>query len=114
MTDWATRDAVQNASEDWTDEQITCRIYSHAWRNHTVTHHTGSDTFTIAQRCTRCRNQRYQSIDSRGYPLGPWNTNYQHGYLMPPGAGRVGVDGRAALRLASLRNVTIREVTDEP
>jgi hypothetical protein len=110
MTDWASRDAVNVALERWSDEQVACRAYAHTWRPFSVQHRPG--VYIITQRCSRCRNRRRQEINEQGYPLGPWRTTYQRGYLLE-GVGRLGVDGRAALRLATLRGATIVEVEDE-
>lgn len=46
-------------------------------------------------------------MDSRGY-ASPWKYIYADGYLTKD-LGRIGGDGRAVLRLAALRNLTILE-----
>lgn len=111
MTTWASRDAVESALTDWSDAQIACRAYQHNWRPLNVVHRPGF--YTVSQRCSRCRNERTQDITEQGYVATPWRMVYREGYLLK-NAGRVGIDGRAALRLATLRNLTVNEVVDEP
>lgn len=106
MSAWATPEDIQHAADEWTDGQVQCRIYSHSWRPLTVIHHPGA--YTLYQRCTRCSSERYQDINERGYPLSSWHIRYSDGYLLR-NVGRVGQDGRAVLRLASLRSIEVRE-----
>ena len=111
MTTWATREAVESAATSWSADQIECRTYAHRWMGRTVRHRPGQ--YEVEQICDRCLNVRRQNIDERGYPLGPWNMNYRQGYLMEQGTGRVGADGKAALRLATFQHVNVIEVGDE-
>lgn len=106
MTSWATPESIQSAADSWTDGQVQCRTYGHSWRSLTATHSPG--VYTVYQRCTRCSAERHQDINERGYPLSPWRTRYTDGYLLR-NVGRVGVDGRAVLRLSSLRSIEVTE-----
>lgn len=108
--EWASPQAVEDATERWSDEQIACRSYGHAWRGHSVTHRPG--VYTVTHRCARCGNARWQLMDERGYPLSPWRMRYEEGYLLHR-VGRVGADGRAVLRLATLRGVFITEEAEQ-
>lgn len=105
-TTWASADAIEKAAVDWTDAQVTCRVYQHAWRPLTVRHRPG--VFTVFQRCGRCHNQRVQEINEQGYPVSAWRMTYQDGYLLKD-VGRLGRDGRAVLRLVTLRASYIEE-----
>lgn len=107
MTYWATPQDVERAADGWTDDQITCRVYGHNWQPWTIRHSPG--LFTILQRCGRCGNGRQQEINDRGYPVSGWRPSYQEGYLLK-GVGRLGIDGRAVLRLATLRVLYVEEV----
>jgi len=51
-----------------------------------------------------------QQINESGYPISPWRMDYSGSanYLLRH-VGRIGVDGRAVLKLATLRNATIIE-----
>lgn len=106
MTEWATPQDVERAANMWTDGQVKCRVYGHAWRDLTVFHRPG--VYTILQRCGRCLNERQQQINEQGYPVSAWNITYRNNYLLHK-LGRVGVDGRAVLRLANLRGLDIQE-----
>jgi hypothetical protein len=64
--------------------------------------------YTIWQRCGRCRTERRQEIDEQGYPQSSWRMTYTEGYLLR-NMGRVGTDGRAVLRLATLEGFSIIE-----
>lgn len=110
MSDWAAPEDVRDAAANWTDGQVNCRVYGHAWRPLTVTHRPG--LYTIFQRCGRCRNERQQEVNERGYPVSPWRMTYVDGYLLRK-LGRVGVDGRAVLRLQSLRGLPVIEAQDD-
>lgn len=109
MADWATPEDVASAATQWSDGQVNCRVYGHVWRPLTVTHRPG--VYTIYQRCGRCRCDRWQEVDDRGYPLSGWNITYIDGYLMK-NLGRLGSDGRAVLRLRTFRGLPIHEVQD--
>lgn len=103
---WASRDDVESAIQSWNDGQVQCRSYGHNWRAHDVRHRPG--IYTVVQRCPRCHNTRTQEMNERGYTQGPWQTQYAPGYLLQ-NVGRVGFDGRAALRIATLRSMVITE-----
>jgi hypothetical protein len=106
MTVWASPEAVERASRDWTLGQITCRTYGHNWHPLTVTHRPG--LYTVRQRCGRCRTERRQEVNEQGYPMTGWNMVYGEGYLLHK-VGRVGADGRAVLRLATLEGFDVIE-----
>lgn len=110
MTDWASPADVERAAEQWSDNQVACRTYGHTWRPRTVTHRPG--VYTVSQRCSRCATARAQQINESGYPLGGWRMAYQDGYLLT-NVGRVGVHGRAILRIVNLRSATIMEEPDD-
>lgn len=104
MTAWADPKAVEDAAASWTDKWVHCRIYGHGWTPSSVTR--VGEGFVVRQRCNRCTNVREQAIDSRGYNLTPWRYIYPEGYLTK-NLGRIGGDGRAVLRIAALRHLTI-------
>lgn len=106
MTTWATPQDVERAAEDWTDAQKQCRVYGHSWRPLTVRHRPG--VYTVLQRCGRCRNEREQQVNEQGYPIDGWKINYYEGYLLK-NLGRVGVDGRAVIRLNVMLGLPIEE-----
>lgn len=105
---WADPDRVVSATEEWSDKVVACRIYGHGWKPLSVTR--DSSGFTVTQRCTSCGNRRVQAMDFRGF-AGPWTYIYKEGYLTKD-LGRIGSDGRAVLRLAAIRNLTVREIAD--
>jgi len=105
-------EAVEEAAENWTDNQIECRLYGHNWRNHTVTHRPGQ--YTVTQRCPKCRVRRWQRISESGYPLSSWHADYSSaGAYLLKGKGRVGQDGKAILRIGIFKNMSIIEEPDE-
>jgi cytochrome c553 len=106
VTTWATAQDVERAANNWSDGQVACRAYGHQWRPLTARHRPG--VYTILQRCGRCHNERQQQINESGYPITGWYISYQDNYLLKK-LGRVGVDGRAVLRLVTLRNLYIEE-----
>lgn len=103
MNTFADPAAVADVATGWTDRTLHCRTYGHGWTPSSVTR--AGEGFVVKQRCNRCRNSRQQDMDSRGY-ASPWRYIYADGYLTS-GLGRIGGDGRAVLRLASLRHLTI-------
>ena len=107
MTEWADRAAVEGAIREWSAGQVACRAYGHSWGHYGVRHRPGE--FTILQRCPRCTNTREQTIDEQGYPTSHWHIHYEDGYLLERHTGRVGQDGKAALRLASLSGMQVVE-----
>lgn len=106
----ASRERIEELAADWKQAWVECRSYGHNWVAATVTHRRGS--YTIIQRCARrCGATRAQDITEDGYPTTGWAITYPPGYLLPKDTGRVGPDGRAALRLVS---ITSQHVTEEP
>lgn len=103
MTTWAQPTAVEEAAAGWSDRTLHCRIYGHGWTPSSVTR--AGQGFVVRQQCKRCTNSREQEMDSRGY-ASPWKYIYSDGYLTKD-LGRIGGDGRAVLRIAALRNLTI-------
>lgn len=110
MTTWASPRDVERASEGWSDGQVNCRTYGHAWRALTVTHRPG--VYTVFQRCGRCRTERHQEVNEQGYAVSQWHMRYEDGYLLR-NLGRVGSDGRAVLRLKTLLGLSIVEEPTE-
>lgn len=110
MADWATPGDVSNAAADWSEGQVNCRVYGHTWRPMTVTHRPG--IYTIYQRCGRCRCDRWQEVNESGYPVSGWHITYIDNYLLK-NLGRVGADGKAVLRLRSIRGLSVLEVQDD-
>ena len=110
MTNWASPADVERAAEQWSDNQVACRTYGHNWRPRNVTHRPG--VFTVMQRCSRCTTTRAQQINESGYPLSGWRMGYDPGYLLHS-VGRLGVHGRAVLRIVNLRSATITEEPDD-
>jgi hypothetical protein len=109
VTTWATSQDVERAAENWTSNQKQCRVYGHSWRPLTVRHRPG--VYTVLQRCERCSNERKQQVNDAGYPIDGWTMSYFDGYLLKA-LGRVGVDGRAVLRLDVLMDLPIEEEPD--
>lgn len=109
MTNFADPDDVASAAENWSDAAVQCRVYGHSWRPLTVTHALGA--YTIRQRCSRrCGCERTATMNESGYFFGSWRMTYpDDGYLMARGTGRVDGDGRARLRLTSLRSMNVIE-----
>jgi hypothetical protein len=102
---------LHDAIDQWSDGVIECRAeFQHQWRRSTVAHRPG--VYTIRQRCARCRNERERDISETGYVLTKWRRTYRPGYLLT-GLGRLSEDSRATLRIASLRNAKIIEVSDD-
>jgi hypothetical protein len=106
MTTWATPEEVEKAASEWSAGQKSCRVYGHAWQPLQVSHRPG--LYTVTQRCGRCRNQRWQERDERGYPQSRWHITYMDGYLLK-NIGRLGTDGRASLWLTTLTDQLIIE-----
>lgn len=109
--EYASRSAVEDAAYDWNDGQIVCRANNlHAWKPFTA--RRGRGYILLTQRCTRCFNRRTAEMDEQGYLITRWKIEYREGYLLK-GLGRVGPDGRAALRLATLRGLTITDMEED-
>lgn len=103
MTRWADPSAVATVAEEWSDKLLHCRTYGHGWTPSSVTR--AGEGFVVMQRCPRCTNRRSQEMDSRGYAT-PWRYHYSEGYLTKD-LGRIDNDGRAVLRIAAIRHLTI-------
>ena len=116
MTHWADPSSVEAAAAGWTDAQVTCRANGHAWRPQTVTHYPG--VYVIRQRCSRnCGCYREGEMNDNGYFTAKWKMIYpvRNNYLLQDdqgkSIGRVDAEGRARIRLASIRHVTVIEGT---
>jgi len=116
MTNWADARVVEAAAAEWTNAQVACRANGHAWRPQTVTHYPG--VYVIRQRCSRnCGCYREAEMNEQGYLTAKWKMIYPKttNYLLVDengkSIGRVDQEGRARIRLASIRNVTIVEGT---
>lgn len=108
---WASLDAVKDAAASWSDIIINCRSYGHNWVAQTVVRHR--TWYEISQRCARgCGCERLSTINLSGYQISGWRMAYPPDYLLHQ-KGRVGQDGRAMLRLESLRSWAQIEVDDE-
>jgi len=104
MVEFADPDDVDEATHSWTKAMIACRAYGHSWQPSTVTLHDGS--YVIRQRCgRRCGTEREGTMTMGGYLHG-WRMTYREGYLLSH-LGRVDQEGRARIRLATLRGVPI-------
>lgn len=103
MTTWADPDSVAEKAEEWSDRTLACRTYGHGWASGSVVR--AGEGFVVMQRCPRCENRRTQEMDSRGYAT-PWRYLYADGYLTK-GLGRIDNHGRAVLRIANLRHLTV-------
>lgn len=101
---WADQDHVAAAAEQWSDQIVSCRTYGHRWVPLSVVKDNAG--YSVMQRCSSCGNRRAQDMDFRGYAT-PWRYVYTEKYLSK-GMGRIGQDGKATLRLAAIRNLTVR------
>ena len=108
---WAEPRLVEKAAERWTDQIVHCRIYSHTWYPSTV--RSDGRTFIVVQRCTRCGTLRQMEMDKNGYPITQWSYTYVDTSYLMKDAGRINKAGRAVLRLAALRNLTVRQIVKE-
>jgi hypothetical protein len=86
--------------------QLTCRDYGHAWRPLTA-RRADEGTFIRAQRCTRCRTEREQTLSFGGLILGG-KYEYPDGYLAPRGMGRLTSVDRGVLRVVSISRLLDR------
>ena len=108
--EWADPQDIADATAGWSDAVIACRAYGHSWRPATVTMHLG--TYTIRQRCNRrCGTERECAMDSAGHYVKRWQLQYREGYLISH-LGRVDQEGRAIIRLASIRHLPVLEVDE--
>lgn len=116
MTDeqpfYAAIEQVEEAAHAWSNAILMCRLYGHAWKPSTVTRNNRG--YTVRQRCTRrCGCEREMLMDSRGYVVKRWALHYTDGYLLDKHTGRIGPDGKAVMRIVSLRHLTVIEGDDE-
>lgn len=107
---------VLDAAHSWDDDQIACRsLTSHGWESYTVREVRVllNKPLRIIQRCAHCGNERSRLMSSHTgeWLQDQWSYRNQPGYGMPKGKGRVGTDGKAALRLLAIRHLD-REVAD--
>jgi hypothetical protein len=119
MSDYASRQDVEEAAADWTAAVLQCRLHNrHNWEPMMVTHdrygYTVSErcSRTISNRVSRCGCTRTFDMDARGYISKPHISYPQEGYLLK-GLGRVDADGRAALRLVWVTGMNVTEVAEE-
>lgn len=102
-TRWADTEQVSAYADSHGDRVVNCRTYGHGWSASSVTR--AGLGYVVMQRCGRCGNRRSHNMDSRGYAT-PWRYLYVEGYLTED-MGRIDTDGRAVLRLAAIRHLTI-------
>lgn len=112
MTRWADPSNVQTAAEAWSDGIVHCRIYGHGWTPLTVTRDEGGTGYVVHQQCRRCDGKRHQEMDQFGH-ASPWRYTYGSGYLDRDLGGRINSDGRAVLRLAAIRHLTVQDAPAE-
>lgn len=110
MTRWADPSLVTNAANDWSDGIVHCRIYGHGWTPLTV-QSDGGTGYVVTQQCRRCDCRRKQEMDVFGH-ASKWRYVYATGYLQDLG-GRINSDGRAVLRLAAIRHLTVQDAPAE-
>lgn len=109
MTKWADPSEVAEASQQWDDQIVSCRIYGHLWRPLNVT--KDGTGYTVTQHCIGCKNRRWQSMDLNGY-ASAWHYRYVNQNYVVKDLGRIDSDGRAVLRLAALRHLKVEEVAE--
>lgn len=107
MTRWADPSNVTTAANAWSDGIVHCRIYGHGWTPLTVQRDDGTG-YLVTQQCRRCGGRRFNEMDEFGY-ASAWRYNYATGYLNEDLGGRIGLDGRAVLRLAAIRHLTVQD-----
>jgi hypothetical protein len=93
-------DAVAKAATELPDGYLQCRLHKHQMARLDVIRYT-DNTDDHLFRCSRCLVEYTETRDQRGYVVTRSAYSYagcEHDYLMPPGMGRVGKDGNAALR----------------
>jgi hypothetical protein len=112
MVDNADPEVIEQAAADWTAGQVRCRSYNnHAWQPLSATRH--GQSYLIVQRCSRCRNERENTMNAQGHYLSGWKPRYRPGYLLPKGTGRVDEEGRARLRLLDLTRLRVTVAAEE-
>lgn len=112
---------VEAQAKQWTPGQMDCRsgLYAnHNWQPFTARRYRHKKShltrITVIQRCENCENTRQRDLTPTGRWIDDhWRPGYRPGYLMPPGKGRIGEEGKEALRMLSLRRLTITEGGDQ-
>lgn len=105
---------VKDWAEALPEKFLICRDINHRWSGYRA-YREGKGRnagFTRVLRCTACRTEREDTLDSRGYKVGT-KYHYPDGYLTPKGTGRMGSDSRAALRLVSVLHA-VDKTPDRP
>lgn len=90
------------------DEYLLCREIGHVWQPYTATWVGKLRRFERVLRCTRCRTDRKQLLDSRGH-ITSSSYDYPDGYAHE--GGRIMGADRDRLHLESLKRLIER--TDE-
>lgn len=94
-----------------TSSALTCRDYGHAWRPLTA-RVEAEGVYVRAQRCSRCRTEREQTLTLSGLILGG-RYIYPDGYLAPRGMGRLTSEDRGFLRVESVTRLMDKGGPDE-
>jgi hypothetical protein len=106
-TQWAQPDAVADTAKEWPEEFLLCRTYGHSWRPFGA-EDNADGTIAETLRCSSCRGLKTVDIlPTTGVAVTTPRYSHEEGYLTQ-GMGRIGGDGRGALRLevrSRLRNV---------
>jgi hypothetical protein len=84
-------------------EYIQCRDYLHAWRPFTCQWMPSFNVYEAREQCMRCGTIRVREMDRRGHVLSK-HYEYPDGYSLK-GFGRLSVDDRDSIRLASILNL---------
>lgn len=102
----ASRNGHQPSVGDISDQYLVCRDLGHNWAPHDVhfTRHDIQRTF----KCRHCETLRHQTLTRAGYIVAG-RTRYEYPEQQTPdadpyvvkGLGRLSVDDRAAIRVAS-------------
>lgn len=93
--------AVDQLIDEWPDEFLACRAGNHHWTPSTVDDYRSF--WIIGEICPVCRSHReYDVHPVTGEQFGPKRIEYSEGYLAK-GVGRVGLEGKNKIRLASIR-----------
>lgn len=88
-------------------EFIQCRDYLHAWRPFTCQWMPSFNVYEAREHCMRCGTIRVREMDRHGHVLSK-HYEYPDGYSLK-GFGRLSVDDRDAIRLASILNLVDKE-----
>ena len=93
---------IRDIAKRYDASMLDCRTIGHAWRPQSAAWLQGGGIEQILG-CSRCEAKRIQYLDKQGYVTGR-HYDYPEGYSIP-GMGHMGADGRAVLRLASVRKM---------